>query len=112
MFFAAVELSSQGVIEKRVDELESWFMIALDYMIQLADKDQGDQRKSLLEIIRQTILDHFTKKYPQHIESRLRVPDRKLLVRLVLIREEVSDMMGSGILDESTMPEAEECNRS
>lgn len=83
-----MELSSQGVIEKRVDELESWFMIALDYMIQLADKDQGDQvyflffslstynpwlfslflqRKSLLEIIRQTILDHFTKKYPQHV---------------------------------------------
>lgn len=40
---AAVELAAQGVIGKRVDEMEAGFMMALDYMIQLAEKDQDDQ---------------------------------------------------------------------
>ena len=41
------------------------------------------------------------------------VPDRKLLARLVLIREEARNMMGGGILDErndrglNTLPESE-----
>lgn len=40
---AAVELVAQGVIGKRVDEMESGFMMALDYMIQLAEKDNDDE---------------------------------------------------------------------
>ncbi|CAK9188566.1 unnamed protein product [Ilex paraguariensis] len=36
----AVQLAAQGVIGKRVDQMESGFMMALDYMIQLAEKDQ------------------------------------------------------------------------
>jgi len=40
---AAVEIAAQGVIGKRVDEMESGFMMALDYMIQIADKDGDDQ---------------------------------------------------------------------
>lgn len=49
------------------------------------------------------------------METRPFVPDRKLLARLVLIREETRNMMGGGILDErndrgfSTLPEAEVC---
>ncbi|CAN1141062.1 Protein PEP-RELATED DEVELOPMENT ARRESTED 1, chloroplastic [Linum perenne] len=39
----AVELAAQGVIGKRVDEMESGFMMALDYMIELAAKDQDDK---------------------------------------------------------------------
>lgn len=39
----AVQLAAQGVIGKRVDEMESGFMMALDYMIQTADKDQDDK---------------------------------------------------------------------
>lgn len=39
----AVELAAQGVIGKRVDEMESNFMMALDYMIQLAENDQDDK---------------------------------------------------------------------
>lgn len=39
----AVEIAAQGVIGKRVDEMESGFMMALDYMIQLAEKDNDDQ---------------------------------------------------------------------
>lgn len=35
-----VEISAQGVIGKRVDEMETGFMMALDYMIQLSEKDQ------------------------------------------------------------------------
>ncbi|XVF81287.1 hypothetical protein PTKIN_Ptkin15bG0143500 [Pterospermum kingtungense] len=208
----AVELAAQGVIGKRVDEMESGFMMALDYMIQLAEKDQDDkvapllvcicriesfgcnfegsgflsqfiwsldktgfvflvQRKSLLEVIKETVLSHLTKKCPPHVqvigllcrtpekesrhellrrvaagggafkskngtkvhipganlndianqaddlletmETRPVVPDRKLLARLVLIREEARNMMGGGILDErndrgfSTLPESE-----
>ncbi|KAF8391866.1 hypothetical protein HHK36_022204 [Tetracentron sinense] len=167
----AVELAAQGVIGKRVDQMESGFMMALDYMIQLAEKDQDDQRKSLLEVIKQTVLSHLTKKCPPHVqvigllcrtphkesrhellrrvaagggvfqgekgtkvqlpganlndvanqaddlletmETRPIVPDRKLLARLVLIREEARNMMGGGILDErndrglSTLPESE-----
>ncbi|KAK8933419.1 hypothetical protein KSP39_PZI015886 [Platanthera zijinensis] len=167
----AVEIAAQGVIGKRVDEMESGFVMALDYMIQLAEKDNDDKRKSILEVIKQTVLDHLTKKCPPHVqvigllcrtpqkesrhellrrvaggggvfkgendlkvqlpganlidianqaddlletmEARPAIPDRKLLARLVLIREEARDMMGGGILDErndrglSTLPEAE-----
>jgi hypothetical protein len=51
----------------------------------------------------------------QTMENRPVVPDRKLLARLVLIREEARNMMGGGIMDErndrgfSTLPEAEVC---
>ncbi|XP_030547829.1 protein PEP-RELATED DEVELOPMENT ARRESTED 1, chloroplastic [Rhodamnia argentea] len=167
----AVELAAQGVIGKRVDEMEPGFMMALDYMIQLAEKDQDDERKSLLEVIKETVLAHLTKKCPPHVqvigllcrtpqkesrhellrrvaagggafkgengtkvhipganlndianqaddlletmETRDVVPDRKLLARLVLIREEARNMMGGGILDErndrgfSTLPQSE-----
>lgn len=47
------------------------------------------------------------------MESRDVIPDRKLLARLVLIREEARNMMGGGILDErndrgfNTLPESE-----
>ncbi|OEL24366.1 hypothetical protein BAE44_0014615 [Dichanthelium oligosanthes] len=167
----AVELVAQGVIGKRVDEMESGFLMALDYMIQLAQKDADDERKSLLEVIKQTVLDHLTKKCPPHVqvvgllcqtekkesrhellrrvaagggvfkndkglkcqipganlndianqaddllesmESRDIIPDRKLLARLVIVREEARNMMGGGLLDErndrglTTLPEAE-----
>lgn len=49
----------------------------------------------------------------QTMETRPTVPDRKLLARLVLIREEARNMMGGGILDErndrglNTLPESE-----
>lgn len=49
------------------------------------------------------------------MEARPTIPDRKLLARLVLIREEARNMMGGGLLDErnhrglSTLPEAEVC---
>lgn len=39
----AVRLTAQGVIGKRVDEMESGFMMALDYMIQIAEKDQDEK---------------------------------------------------------------------
>ncbi|KAK8289305.1 hypothetical protein V6Z12_D07G183500 [Gossypium hirsutum] len=64
----AVELAAQGVIGKRVDEMESGFMMALDYMIQVAEKDQDDKRKSLLEVIKETVLAHLTKKCPPHVQ--------------------------------------------
>ena len=47
------------------------------------------------------------------METRPVVPDRQLLARLVLIREEARNMMGGGILDDRndrglrTLPEAE-----
>lgn len=44
----AVELAAQGVIWKRVDEMESNFMMALDYMIQLAENDQDEKVSFLL----------------------------------------------------------------
>ncbi|KAL4596900.1 hypothetical protein ACB092_12G196900 [Castanea dentata] len=167
----AVQLAAQGVIGKRVDEMESGFIMALDYMIELAEKDQDDKRKSLLAVIKETVLSHLTKKCPPHVqvvgllcrtpqkesrhellrrvaagggafksengtkvhipganlndianqaddlletmETRPVVPDRKLLARLVLIREEARNMMGGGIMDErnhrglSTLPVAE-----
>ncbi|KAL1552874.1 Protein PEP-RELATED DEVELOPMENT ARRESTED 1, chloroplastic [Salvia divinorum] len=49
----------------------------------------------------------------QTMESRPVIPDRKLLARLVSIREKARNMMGGGILDErnycglSTLPESE-----
>ncbi|WCJ37243.1 Protein PEP-RELATED DEVELOPMENT ARRESTED 1 chloroplastic [Euphorbia peplus] len=167
----ALELAAQGVIGKRVDEMESGFMMALDYMIQTAEKDQDDKRKTVLEVVKETVLSHLTKKCPPQVqvigllcrtpqkesrhellrrvaagggafeskdgtkvhipaanlnelanqaddlletmETRPVVPDRKLLARLVLIREEARNMMGGGILDErndrgfTTLPESE-----
>lgn len=167
----AVQLAAQGVIGKRVDEMETGFMMALDYMIQIAEKDQDEKRKSLLEVIKETVLAHLTKKCPPQVqvvgllcrtpgkesrhellrrvaagggvfqsdngtkihlpaanlneianqaddiletmETRPVVPDRKLLARLVLIREEARNMMGGGILDErndrgfTTLPQPE-----
>ncbi|XP_022156082.1 protein PEP-RELATED DEVELOPMENT ARRESTED 1, chloroplastic [Momordica charantia] len=167
----ALQLAAQGVIGKRVDEMESGFMMALDYMIQTAERDQDDKRKAILEVVKETVLSHLTKKCPPHVqvvgllcrtplkesrhellrrvaagggafkskdgtkvhipganlndianqaddlvetmETRPVVPDRKLLARLVLIREEARNMMGGGILDErndrglSTLPESE-----
>ncbi|KAF7057037.1 hypothetical protein CFC21_064376 [Triticum aestivum] len=167
----AVELVAQGVIGNRVDEMESGFLMALDYMIQLAQKDGDDERNSLLEIVKQTVLDHLTKKCPPHVqvvgllcqtekkesrhellrrvaagggvfendkglkcqipganlndianqaddllesmETRPTIPDRKLLARLVIVREEARNMMGGGLLDErndrglNTLPQAE-----
>lgn len=49
------------------------------------------------------------------MESRPTIPDRKLLARLVIIRDEARNMMGGGLLDErndrglNTLPEAEVC---
>ncbi|KAF7064537.1 hypothetical protein CFC21_070834 [Triticum aestivum] len=63
-----VELVAQGVIGNRVDEMESGFLMALDYMIQLAQKDGDDERNSLLEVVKQTVLDHLTKKCPPHVQ--------------------------------------------
>lgn len=51
----------------------------------------------------------------QTMESRPVVPDRKLLARLVLIREEARSMMGGGLLDDrnsrglNTLPRSEVC---
>ncbi|XAR60894.1 hypothetical protein NMG60_11034435 [Bertholletia excelsa] len=167
----AVHLAAQGVIGKRVDQMEAGFMMALDYMIQLAEKAQDEKRKSILEVVKETVLSHLTKKCPPHVqvvgllcrtpqkesrhellrrvaagggvfksengtevhlpganlndianqaddlletmESQPVLPDRKLLARLVLIREEARNMMGGGILDErndrglNTLPESE-----
>lgn len=47
------------------------------------------------------------------MESRDTIPDRKLLARLVIVREEARNMMGGGLLDErndrglTTLPQAE-----
>ncbi|KAH9626917.1 hypothetical protein KSS87_014978 [Heliosperma pusillum] len=64
----AVQLAAQGVIGKRVDEMEPGFIMALDFMIQVAEKDQDDERKSLLEVIKETVLSHLTKKCPPHVQ--------------------------------------------
>lgn len=40
---AALKIVAQGVIGKRVDEMEGGFMMALDYMIRLAEKDNDEQ---------------------------------------------------------------------
>ncbi|KAM3272296.1 hypothetical protein ACQJBY_042449 [Aegilops geniculata] len=47
------------------------------------------------------------------METRPTIPDRKLLARLVIVREEARNMMGGGLLDErndrglNTLPQAE-----
>ncbi|CAN6462665.1 unnamed protein product [Victoria cruziana] len=64
----AVELAAQGVIGQRVDRMEPGFLMALDYMIQTAEKDNDDQRRSILEVIKQTVMDHLTKKCPPHVQ--------------------------------------------
>lgn len=58
---------------------------------------------------------HVSLTFLQTMESRPAIPDRKLLARLVLVREEARNLMGGGILDErndrglNTLPEAEVC---
>ncbi|KAH9794130.1 protein PEP-RELATED DEVELOPMENT ARRESTED 1 [Citrus sinensis] len=144
----AVELTAQGVIGKRVDEMEPGFMMALDYMIQQAENDQDDkvqvigllcrtpQKDSRHELMRRVAagggvfkgenglkvhlpcanlndIANQADDLLETMETRPVVPDRKLLARLVLIREEARNMMGGGILDErndrgfNTLPESE-----
>ncbi|KAL3604649.1 hypothetical protein D5086_005508 [Populus alba] len=144
----AVELVAHGVIGKRVDEMEAGFMMALDYMIQLAEKDQDGmvqvigllcrtpQKESRHELLRRVAagggvfeggkgtkvhipganlndIANQADDILETMETRPVVPDRKLLARLVLIREEARNMMGGGILDErndrgfKTLPESE-----
>ncbi|MCD7448667.1 hypothetical protein HAX54_045315 [Datura stramonium] len=43
----AVQLAAQGVIGRRVDEMESGFLMALDYMIQTAEKDHDDKLSAI-----------------------------------------------------------------
>ncbi|KAJ0719874.1 hypothetical protein HanOQP8_Chr08g0294161 [Helianthus annuus] len=146
----AVLLAAQGVIGKRVDQMESGFMMALDYMIQLAEKDDDDkvqvvgllcrtpQKESRHELLRRVAagggafesengakvhlpganlndIANQADDLLETMESRPVVPDRKLLARLVLIREEARSMMGGGLLDErnnrglSTLPRSEVC---
>ncbi|PKA66128.1 hypothetical protein AXF42_Ash018418 [Apostasia shenzhenica] len=144
----AVEIAAQGVIGKRVDEMESGFLMALDYMIQIADKD-GDDKVQVIGLLCRTPLKDSRQELLRRVaggggvfkgendlkvhlpnanlndianqaddlletmEDRPTIPDRKLLARLVLIREEARNMMGGGILDErnnrglNTLPEAE-----
>ncbi|WVZ06163.1 hypothetical protein V8G54_019509 [Vigna mungo] len=131
----AVELAAQGVIGKRVDEMESDFMTALDYMIQLSEKDQDDKvqvvgllcrtpkKDSRHELMRRVAagggafrgendlkihipganlndIANQADDLLEAMENRRVIPDRKLLARLVLIREEARNMMGGGIMDE------------
>uniref|UniRef100_N1QYE9 Uncharacterized protein n=1 Tax=Aegilops tauschii TaxID=37682 RepID=N1QYE9_AEGTA len=101
----AVELVAQGVIGNRVDEMESGFLMALDYMIQLAQKDGDDEL--FWEISLRMLCGN------RSMETRPTIPDRKLLARLVIVREEARNMMGGGLLDErndrglNTLPQAE-----
>ena len=44
-----VQLAAQGIMGKRVDEMELGFIMVLDYMIELAEKDQGE--KVLFQVI-------------------------------------------------------------
>ncbi|XP_062187292.1 protein PEP-RELATED DEVELOPMENT ARRESTED 1 homolog, chloroplastic-like isoform X3 [Phragmites australis] len=144
----AVELVAQGVIGKRVDEMESGFLMALDYMIQLAQKDADDEvqvvgllcqtekKESRHELLRRVAagggvfkndkglkcqipganlndIANQADDLVESMESRDTIPDRKLLARLVIVREEARNMMGGGLLDErndrglTTLPEAE-----
>ncbi|KAB2636647.1 hypothetical protein D8674_027181 [Pyrus ussuriensis x Pyrus communis] len=90
----AVEIAAQGVLRKRVDEMEASFMMALDYMMQLADSDQDDSEILLLTY--KTIVLVYT------METRPVVPDQKLL-----------EYYGGWILDKrndhgfNTLPESE-----
>ncbi|KAJ4900808.1 hypothetical protein Rs2_14759 [Raphanus sativus] len=86
--------------------MESGFMMALDYMIQLADRDQDHKVFGLL-------CRTSKKESRQELLRRVAVGGGAFETRLVLIREEERNMMGGGILDErndcgfSTLPESE-----
>ncbi|KAL4558511.1 hypothetical protein LXL04_036712 [Taraxacum kok-saghyz] len=144
----AVLIAAQGVIGKRVDQMESGFMMALDYMINLAEKDDDEKvqvvgllcrtprKESRHELLRRVAagggafesengakvhlpganlndIANQADDLLETMESRPIVPDRKLLARLVLIREESRCMMGGGLLDErnnrglTTLPRSE-----
>ncbi|GLJ31738.1 hypothetical protein SUGI_0638350 [Cryptomeria japonica] len=166
----AVHIAAQGVVGRRVESLDTSFMMALDFMLSQSENEVSE-RKWLLEVIKDTVMSYMTRKLSPHAqvvgmlcrtprkESRLEllrrvaggggtfdyetggkvvlpkanlndianqaddlletmeekqaVPDRRLLARLVLVREEARSMMGGGILDErnhrglSTLPQAE-----
>lgn len=60
----ALQLAAQGVIGKRVDQMEAGFMMALDYMIQLAEKDQDDKVLLIDTFFCVIALDSFTINVP------------------------------------------------
>ncbi|KAH9322875.1 hypothetical protein KI387_017514, partial [Taxus chinensis] len=63
----AVQIAAQGVMGRRVDNLDTSFMMALDFMLGQSENDI-DQRKWLLEVIKDTTLSYLTKKLPPHVQ--------------------------------------------
>ncbi|MCO5611998.1 hypothetical protein L7F22_066259 [Adiantum nelumboides] len=154
----AIHLAAAGAIQKKLDSLDGSFLLALDWMIKEAETDHDEQRKDVLEVIKETVLGQLNDKCPPHVqvigllcrtptkekrteilrrsaggggvfdtesggklsipfsnlvnistqadnllasmEEKPRVKDRRLLAKLVLIRDEARSMLGGGLLDE------------
>lgn len=152
----AVEMAATGAIGQRLDKLDESFLMALDYMIQQADRD--DKQRWLLEVIKDVVLAQLSQKFPSQVqivgilcrtsdkdarqevlrrcaggggtfdqvgggkvelpavnlkevgdqadeiiatmEEKAKVEDRRLLARLVLVREEARSLLSGGLQDE------------
>ncbi|CAM6084578.1 unnamed protein product [Calypogeia fissa] len=155
---AALRMAAAGVVGQKIDRLEGNFMMALDYMMDQTEKEKDDQKKRVLEVIRETVMAQLSQKFPSQVqvvsalcvtpckdarqeilrrcaggggtfktergdditlpganlndvanqaddiistmEEKPLLPDRKLLAKLVLVREEARSLLGGGILDE------------
>ncbi|KAI5064083.1 hypothetical protein GOP47_0020753 [Adiantum capillus-veneris] len=154
----AIHLAAAGAIQQKLDSLDGSFLLALDWMIKEAESDHDDQRKNILEVIKETVLGQLNDKCPPHVqvigllcrtptkekrteilrrsaggggvfdtesggkltipfsnlvnistqadnvlasmEEKPRIKDRRLLAKLVIIRDEARGMLGGGLLDE------------
>ncbi|KAH7445081.1 hypothetical protein KP509_02G105600 [Ceratopteris richardii] len=154
----AIHLAAAGAIQQKLDSLDGSFLLALDWMIREAEVENDDERKEVLEIIKETVLGQLNEKCPPHVqvlgllcrtptkekrteilrrsaggggvfdtesggkltipfsnlmnistqadnlvssmEEKPRIKDRRLLAKLVVIRDEARSMLGGGLLDE------------
>lgn len=151
----AVEMAATGALGQRLDKLDESFLMALDYMIKQADRD--DKQRWLLEVIKDVVLAQLARKFPSEVqivgilcrtpdrdarqevlrrcaggggtfdqvgggkielpavnlsevgdqadeiiltmEEKAKVEDRRLLARLVLVREEARSLLSGGVED-------------
>lgn len=153
----AVKMAAAGAVSKRLDMLDESFLLALDFMASQAETDNDDRRRSILALMKDTVLEQLSKQSPPQVqvvgllctiekkserldilrrsaggggvfdtrtggtltipgalltdisaqaddllasmEEKAKIPNRKLLAKLVLVREEARNMLGGGVQD-------------
>ncbi|KAJ7543271.1 hypothetical protein O6H91_09G031500 [Diphasiastrum complanatum] len=65
---AALQMAVTGTIGQRLEKLDGSFLMALDWMMAQAEKDDDKKKTELLQMIKDTVLSQLTEKFPSHVQ--------------------------------------------